>query len=223
MVAHDEGPTRPPEYPVKISVLPALEGRNRLTTAFRFFLAIPHILLVGGPIAIFILLSPSAEDGWYWGGSGGALGAAAGIAALISWFAIVFTGRLPAGLGKLMAYYLRWRVRAVVYQTLLRDEYPPFGDGSYPAELVLQLPEGPRNRVSVAFRWLLVLPHLFVLTLLGMAWAFTTAVAWVVIIFTGRYPEVLYGFAVGVLAWGTRVEAYMLLLRDEYPPFTLRV
>jgi hypothetical protein len=55
-----------------------------------------------------------------------------------------------------------------------------------------------------------------------MAWAFTTAIAWVVILFTGRYPATLYGFAIGVLAWSVRVEAYMLLLRDEYPPFTLR-
>ncbi len=55
-----------------------------------------------------------------------------------------------------------------------------------------------------------------------MAWAFATAVAWAAIILTGRYPETLYGFSLGVLAWATRVEAYMLLLRDEYPPFTLR-
>jgi hypothetical protein len=32
----------------------------------------------------------------------------------------------------------------------------------------------------------------------------------------------LYGYALGVLSWTTRVEAYLLLLRDEYPPFTLR-
>jgi hypothetical protein len=43
------------------------------------------------------------------------------------------------------------------------------------------------------------------------------------ILLTGEYPETLYGFAIGVFAWSVRVEAYMLLLRDEYPPFTLRV
>ena len=35
-------------YPVNITVQPALRNRNRLTTFFRFFLAIPHIILVGG-------------------------------------------------------------------------------------------------------------------------------------------------------------------------------
>ena len=35
-------------YPVTVSVEPLIAQRNRLTTAFRIILAIPHILLVGG-------------------------------------------------------------------------------------------------------------------------------------------------------------------------------
>jgi uncharacterized protein DUF4389 len=31
----------------------------------------------------------------------------------------------------------------------------------------------------------------------------------------------MYDFSVGVLRWMTRVEAYLLLLVDEYPPFSL--
>jgi hypothetical protein len=58
--------------------------------------------------------------------------------------------------------------------------------------------------------------------LLGVAWGFTTFLAWLAIIFTGDYPRGLYQFGVGVLRWSTRVEAYTLLLRDEYPPFSLR-
>jgi hypothetical protein len=41
------------------------------------------------------------------------------------------------------------------------------------------------------------------------------------ILFTGAYPASLYPFAVGVLRWRLRVEAYTLLLVDEYPPFSL--
>lgn len=209
-------------YPVAISVIPVTENRNRLTTAFRFFLAIPHILLVGGPIAVISSGSWSA-DGWNWSwGSGGVLGAVAGLVAVIAWFAILFIGRYPDGLRKLASFYLAWRARAVAYLMLLRDEYPPFGEGAYAVELGLPKPEGERDRLTVAFRILLVLPHLFVLWLLSLVWALTTAIAWVSILFTGRYPEMLYGFAIGVLAWSLRVEAYMLLLRDEYPPFTLR-
>jgi hypothetical protein len=223
MEARVEGLESPALYPVAVNVQPAMEQRNRLTTAFRFFLALPHLILVGGPVAAISSIGWSTEGGGNWGyGSGGVLSVLICLVGIIAWFSILFTGRHPVGLWKLSAFYLRWRVHAIAYMTLLRDEYPPFGDGVYPVELALSMPDAPRDRLTVAFRFFLALPHLFVLWLLGIAWAFTTAIAWVVILVTGRYPATLYGFAIGVLAWSVRVEAYMLLLRDEYPPFTLR-
>lgn len=224
MAVHDDELDRGAPYPATVGIHPATHDRNRLTTAFRFFLALPHIFLVGGPVAIMSSVGWGTENSWSWGGgSGGFLGLVVCFAAVIAWFAIVITARHPDALWRLGAWYLRWRLRAIAYVTLLRDEYPPFGDGEYPAGLQVTKPDEPRSRLTVAFRVLLALPHLVVLALLSVAWAFTTAVAWVVILFTGRYPETLYGFALGVLAWNIRVEAYMLLLRDEYPPFTLRV
>jgi hypothetical protein len=222
--AHAAGLEQASMYPVGVVVRPALEGRNRLTSAFRFFLALPHIILVGGPVAAGGWFGWQSSHGanWEFGSGAGALGLVACVAAMLAWFAILFTGRHPDGLWKLGAFYLRWRVRAVAYLTLLRDEYPPFGDGDYPAELVLAPPQGARDRLTVAFRVLLALPHLIALGLLSLLWAFTTALAWIAILVTGRYPEMLYGFAIGMLAWDVRVGAYMLLLRDEYPPFTLR-
>jgi hypothetical protein len=212
------------QYPVTLEVRPALEGRRRLTAFFRFFLALPHIFLVGGPVAIMSSVGWGTDGGWtVGGGSGGLLGFVAVCAAIIAWFVLVFTARHPDALWRVGVWYLRWRVRAIAYVTLLRDEYPPFGDGEYPVTLAVPRPEAPRDRAAVLLRLLLAIPHLVALMFLSLAWAFTTAVAWVVILFTGRYPETLYGFALGVLAWSTRVEAYLLLLRDEYPPFTLRV
>jgi hypothetical protein len=209
-------------YPVEVRLEPALENRDRLTVAFRILLAIPHLLLVGGPIAAALFWTVSSEGNltYDWGG-GGALGAVAAIVALIAWFSIVATGRYPRGLWDLATLYLRWRVRAVAYTALLRDEYPPFGDGPYPAALELSPPEAPRDRLTVAFRIVLAIPHLVAVWALGIAWAFTTVIAWFSVLFTGRYPEGLYHFAVGVLRWNIRVEAYLLLLRDEYPPFSL--
>jgi hypothetical protein len=104
---------------------------------------------------------------------------------------------------------------------LLRDEYPPFGDEPYPAALDVTQREAPRNRVSVAFRIILVIPHLIAIALLGIAWGITSVIAWFAILFTGRFPEGLYRFGVGVLQWNIRVEAYLLLLHDDYPPFSL--
>ena len=209
-------------YPVRIRVEPALDGRNRLTTAFRLVLALPHLLLVGGPVAAMLSWTWGTDGDAPWGaGTGGVLGAAAAVAALVAWFAIVFTGRHPAGLWSLGAYYLRWRVKAVAYVALLRDEHPPFGEGAYPVEVDLTPPGATRDRLTVAFRIVLALPHLLALWALGIAWGLATVVAWVAILFTGRHPGGLYDFAVGVLRWSVRVEAYLLLLCDEYPPFSL--
>lgn len=210
-------------YPVQIHVEHAVEPRDRLTTAFRFILALPHLILVGGPVAATLSWTSGNGAGpdYEWGATGGAFGAAVGVVSLIAWFAIVFTGSHPRGLWDISAYYLRWRVRAVSYVALLRDEYPPFGSGPYPATLELTRPDAPRDRLGVAFRIVLAIPHLIAIWALGIAWACTTLVAWFAILFTGSYPDSLYRFGVGVFRWSTRVEAYLLLLRDEYPPFSL--
>lgn len=209
-------------YPVDVHVEPALTDRDRLTTAFRIILAIPHLLLVGAPTAAILSWSWTGNEDLNYGfGSGGVLGAVAGVAAIIGWFAILITGKHPDGLWDLTAFYLRWRVRAVAYTSLLRDEYPPFGDADYPARLAMESQRVPRNRLTVAFRLILAIPHILIVWLLGIAWSFTTIIAWFAILFTGSYPEPLYRFGIGVLRWNTRVEAYLLLLHDEYPPFSL--
>jgi Domain of unknown function (DUF4389) len=211
------------EHPVGILVAPTTEPRNKLSVAFRPILAIPHLILVGGPIALAFGWSwqsePSATHEW--SASGGVLGAVAAVAAMISWFAILFTGKHPDGLWNLAAYYLRWRVRATAFIALLRDEYPPFGDASYPASLIIDAPAMPRDKLSVALRMFLVIPHLIALCFLSVAWCVTTVIAWFAILFAGRYPEGLEKFALGVMRWSIRVEAYALLLHDEYPPFRL--
>jgi hypothetical protein len=50
----------------------------------------------------------------------------------------------------------------------------------------------------------------------------SAVIAWFAILSTGSYPRGLYDFGVGVLRWNTRVEGYLLLLYDEYPPSSLR-
>ena len=209
-------------HPVDIDIQPTLTDRNRLTVAFRVLLALPHILLVGGPIALCISLASHPDGNSHLElGGGGVLGAVAAVAAVIGWFAIVFGGRYPAGLRQLAVFYLRWRVRAIAYLALLRDEYPPFEDAAYPAELRLPADSEARDRLTVAFRVFLALPHILMVWVLGACWAITSVIAWFAILFTGRYPQPLYEFAVGVFRWSTRVEAYLLLLNDDYPPFAL--
>jgi hypothetical protein len=210
-------------HPIALHVDDIPTERNRLTCAFRPILALPHLILVGGPVALALsfVIGPDWDQDLTWGAGGGVLGVAAMAAAMISWFAIVFTGRMPKGLWKLNTFYLHWRVRAAAYTAMLRDEYPPLGDGSYPFRLELPAYTASRDRVSVAFRIILVLPHLFMVWLLGVGWLLKSIVAWFSILLTGQYPRSLYDFAMGVLRWSTSVESYLLLLHDDYPPFRL--
>jgi hypothetical protein len=104
---------------------------------------------------------------------------------------------------------------------LLADVYPPFGDAPYPASVEIAEPAGPRNRWTVAVRIFLAIPQFIVLFFILFGWSVTTIIAWFVILFTGAYPQQLYDFGVGALRWLLRVEAYMLLLVDDYPPFSL--
>ena len=205
----------PSAYPVTYDVEPQLTGRNRATCAFRLILAIPHTLLVGGPGMLAAGVSFGAVS------SGGVMGSVAFVMAVIIWFVIVFGGQPPKGLRDFIVYYLNWRSKAIAYTALLRDEYPPFGEGDYPVSFSLGSEPASRDRLSVALRLIYVIPHAVVLFFVGIAWFVTAVIAWFAILLNGAYPEGLYRFAVGYLRWSLRVEAYVLLLHDQYPPFSL--
>jgi hypothetical protein len=203
-------------YPVSVAVEPTLTDRNRLTTAFRLILAIPHLILVGG-----VGIGMTYGDDSSASSQGGLLGAVAYFMAIVSWFTIVIAGTHFASIRQFATFYMRWRTRALAYFMLLEDQYPPFGDGSYPTAFEVVDPSGARGRLSVAFRIFLALPHLIVLMFVMLGWCVTTCAAWFAILLTGAYPKGLYAFGVGALRWLLRVEAYLLLLVDEYPPFSL--
>jgi hypothetical protein len=207
-------------YPVSVHVEQKLTERNRLTTAFRLILAIPHIILVGG-VGIGLATSNEGNGRTSFGGETGLLGAVAAFLAIVSWFTILISGTHVIGIRQFTMFYLRWRVRAVAYLMLLEDPYPPFGDAPYPASIEIIEPPGPRRRITVAFRLLLAIPHIIVLLFVQLAWGLTAIVSWFLILVTGEHPRALYDFGVGALRWRVRVEAYLLLLIDEYPPFSL--
>ena len=208
-------------YPVSIEVDPTTDPRNKLTVAFRIILSIPHALLVGGFISFGAVFYQTDLGNFGGALNAGVLGAVAGICAVISWFAILFANQHPQGLRDLGTFYLRWKVRAMAYMALFRDEYPPFGDSEYPSRLHFDLAEFPRDKLSVGLRIIYVIPHAICLFFLGIGWFVTSVIAWFAILITGEYPQGLYNFGMGVFRWQMRVEAYMLLLVDQYPPFSL--
>jgi len=55
------------------------------------------------------------------------LGIAAIFAVIITWFAILFTGRYSKGLFDFVVGVMRWSLRVLAYAVLLTtDDYPPF-------------------------------------------------------------------------------------------------
>jgi hypothetical protein len=215
-------------YPVVFDVEPQTTGRNRLTVFFRLFLALPHLIIVGGAGLDFNFGGNQRIDDPTFAVvlvilgilSTGLLSIAVFLTTFISWFAIVLAGTHPRGLWRFALFYLRWKANVSAYLYLLRDDYPPFNEGPYPLVYEVELPEH-RIRWKVAIRLILIIPQAIVVSLLQIAWFITVVIAWFAILFTGNYPEGLYKFGVGVLRWDTRVNAYLFLLRDEYPPFSL--
>jgi hypothetical protein len=157
------------------------------------------------------------------------LGIVSEVVGIISWFAILITGKLPEGLATLQCLYLRYNNRVISYVAFLREEYPPFAfetvapdPGTYPPVRTNFVPElENRNRLTVAFRIILVIPQMIVLAFLGIAAFVAGVIAFFAVLFTGHWPDGLRTFVVGVMRWGTRVNAYFYLLTDEYPPFSL--
>jgi len=90
-----------------------------------------------------------------------------------------------------------------------------------PPILVAAADPAPQKRFTVCFRLLLVVPHLIVLCLLGIAALFVSFVGSWGALFTARLPLFAVTFLSGCLRWWTRVYAYTFLLTDVYPPFTL--
>ena len=140
----------------------------------------------------------------------------------IAWFAILFTSRYPKGMFDFVVGVNRWQNNVDAYVLLLRDEYPPFSlsAGQYPVTFDIEYPE-KLSRWLIFVKWLLIIPHLIVILLLGIVYMITLVIAWFAILFTGHYPKGMFDFAVGLLRWGARINAYFLLMRDEYPPFSL--
>lgn len=78
-----------------------------------------------------------------------------------------------------------------------------------------------RSRLTTFFRAFMVIPQWIFGILLGIAVFFTWIAAWLVVVFTAKYPDGLYNFNTGLVRWTTRLNAYFLLATDAYPPFSI--
>ena len=185
-----------PQYPVRLEV-EYPERLSRLLIFVKGLLAIPH----------FFALT--------------LLGIGALVAAIIGWFAVLFTGRWPEGLFNYITGVMRWGARLGAYIYLLTDRYPPFTlaeVADYPVHLQVDYPEQVA-RWRPLLNWLLAIPvgiAMYVILLVGFVAMF---VGWFAILITGRLPQGLFNAVVVMLRWTLRLNVFQYWMTEQYPPF----
>jgi hypothetical protein len=183
-------------YPVRIEA--ENQGDyNRFLPLIKWLLALPHYIVL-----LF-------------------LGIGALVVGLISFFAVLFTGRYPRGMFDYMVGVFRWAFRVTAYVFLLTDQYPPFSledDPAYPARLEVDYPEHvERWRPFVA--WLLIIPYYIVAYFLIIVAEFVAFIGVFVILFTAKLPEGLFNLILNPLRWSIRSQTYGYWMVTKYPPF----
>jgi hypothetical protein len=199
-------------YPVQFDVDFPTRPLNRVSTAFRIFASIPILIVLS---ALTSQLSQGSEHR-------GEITIAAGILFVPLVLMLVFRQKYPRWWFDWNLNVLRFSNRVTAYLALLDDRYPST-DEEQSVHLDVAYPDARQlNRWLPLVKWLLAIPHYVVLFLLGIASLVAVIVAWFAILFTGRYPQGLFHFVVGVLRWTNRVNAYAFaLVTDQYPPFRL--
>ncbi len=195
-------------------------GVSRWLWLFKWLLVIPHVLVLA------------------------LLWIAVAVLTVVAGFAILFTGRYPRSIFEFNVGVVRWTWRVSFYaiNAFGTDRYPPFSldhDPAYPADLSVDYPDHLSRGLVLVKWWLLALPQYFVVAIFAGGWGFGQQGAWriagtgggliallaliavVILAFGGTYPESIFDFVMGLNRWCFRVLAYVLLMRDEYPPFRL--
>jgi hypothetical protein len=168
--------------------------RSRLTVFFRGLLSLPH----------FVWLQ-------LWG-------ILAALAAIVSWFATLFSGRSPVRLHRFLAAYLRYQLHVYAFLYLIANPFPGFvgAVGSYPLE-VLVAERAPQNRWKTGFRLILIPPALVLAGAYGAVANLVAVLGWFSALVRGRMPLGLRNAGALALRYQAQVLGYALLLTDAYP------
>jgi hypothetical protein len=186
------------------------ERLDRLTTLLRVIWIVP--------IAVILSLVMATGDG---ARSGGALFGGLWLATVLM---IAVRVLYPRWWFEFARELTRFGARVGAYLALLTDRYPST-TAEQAVHLEIDYPdvEQDLNRWLPLVKWLLAIPHYIVLAFLWIGAIVAIVAAWFAILITGRYPQALFNYVVGVGRWSLRVNAYaFLLVTDRYPPFSLR-
>jgi uncharacterized protein DUF4389 len=194
-------PPAPPEPAADYPVQGTIERQDeyaRFLPLVKWLLAIPHYIVL-----LFLWI-------------------AAAVVVLVTFFAVIITGRYPRGMFDFVVGVYRWTWRVTAYVLLMSDPYPPFTlqeDPAYPAHFDIEYPEEGVARWRPLVHWLLIIPYAIIASILFYLTELMAFFAFFTIIFTKRYPEGLFKIALVGLRWQARSNAYTHWLVTKYPPF----
>jgi hypothetical protein len=198
-------------YPVTVEY-PDLEFRKQFYAVPIVGFVLKSIMLIPMYIAIQII------------------GYIVGLAMLLSWIPVFFTGRYPEVGRTLYGGYIRWQTRTYCFLTGLQDKYPSFSFedeiGSGDATVTFGINEMPSRFwafpiVGIVAKGIVLIPHAIALSILTFISCLLMLVTWIPVLSSGRYPEWGAQFIGGTIRWYARVYAYFVGITDRYPPFSL--
>ena len=117
----------------------------------------------------------------------------------------------------------RFSNRVGAYLALMDDTYPST-DEHQSVHLDFPYPDVKQDlsRWLPLVKWLLAIPHYFLLFFLNIGAFLAVIIAWFAILISAKYPQSLFHFVEAVIRWDNRVVGYAFtLVTDEYPPFSL--
>jgi hypothetical protein len=170
---------------------------NRVTTFFRYILAIPWLI-----VAYIYLIAGFFTH-------------------LVAWFAVVILGRYPSGLYNFNSGIVRYLARTNAWLYLQTDKFPPFGlspDPTYPVRLEIAPAAEKQSRLKALFRIILIIPALIVAAVVQYIHLGAAMVAWLTIVFRGYQPAGIHNALTFTNGYNARVYGYFALLTDTYPP-----
>ena len=141
---------------------------------------------------------------------------------------ILITGKLPAGIASFQVMYVRHYHRVLSYLHLIHPQYPKFefstsaqDPGDYPVAVNMEAQYENRNRLTALLRIPYALPQIIFVTVYSYLVLVVVSLAYLIILITGRWPAGLQNFVIGFYRCHTRYLAFMHMLTDKYPPFSI--
>jgi hypothetical protein len=179
--------------PVRVEVDDDLR-RSRLTTFFRFPLAVPHFfwLTLWNLVVIFALI--------------------------VNWFVLLFRGRPSARIHRFVVRFVRYQTHVYAFVQMVANPFPGFTGrrGTYPVDVDLPAPER-QSRLVTGFRAILAFPALLISSGLNGIGILAAIYSWFHALVRGHVPRGLRNVGAYSLRYNAQTFAYAGLVSDRYP------